>query len=577
MYKSVAVSLLAISLASCAVKPKPLTTGSVSSFAQMNLNRVTQDQEPITGEITLYEAMARAIKYNLDFQVELYNEALANRVLDTTKWDALPKLVSSAAYLGRSNDSGSRTSLVFSDKEHFTGNVSLSWNMLDLGLSYVRAKQASDEVLVARERRRKIINRVIEDVRTAYWRAVSADRLVAGLRDLEGRVRLALNEAKKLEKDDDASPLTALTYQRELVEIQKRIQTLQNDLSVAKTQLAALMNVRPGTDFKLAQPKRRLNDININMTGREMVFAALHNRPEIRDIQYKLRINDEEFKKSVLEILPTANLFVDGDYDSDSFLFNNSWVSWGARATWNVLRVFRFPSEKKKIDANKELLEQRALAITMAIMTQVHVSRARYYHARRLFVTSGKHLKIQRGILHQIRESAAAEQASDQTLIREEMNTLASRVSYDIAYADLQNAYANIFSSIGLDPYKEDLTGNESVAHLTRELRDLWIERGDKSAKVRSAKRAAAEYSAKLIVPSKRPGRKTPTSIESKPVAAGVTYPKPRPLNKAGLTTGSVAIAAVDLKAAALASTVVTPVKKRASKRPTNRRESESP
>ena len=500
MHHSIIVSVLALGLASCAVQPKPLTTGSVANFASDKLARVDANQEPISGKITLYEAMARAIKYNLDFKVELYNEVLARRSLDTAGLDALPKLVSKAGYIDRNNDSGSVSSTLFSDRNKYQGDISLSWNILDLGLSYVRAKQASDEVLVAEERRRKIINRVIEDVRTAYWRAVSADRLVAGLRRLESRVSKAFTNAKALEVEGDLSPLTALTYQRELVEIQKRIQTLDNDLSVAKMQLAALMNVRPGTYYQLAQPKRRLSRLNINMSADEMTLAALENRPEIRDIQYKLRINEQEVKKAFLKLLPSANIFVDGNYNSDSFLLNTSWVGWGSKATWNLIQLFKYPAEREKIRAKEDLLDQRALAISMAIITQVHVSRARYFHARKLFVTSARHLNIQKGILKQIRESAAAEQASEQTLIREEMNTLASRVNFDIAYASLQNAYANIFSSMGLDPYGAGLSGNESVSELTAGLRSLWVERGDTSGQVRakrSAQRFKASYAAR--------------------------------------------------------------------------------
>ena len=44
--------------------------------------------------------------------------------------------------------------------------------------------------------KRKIVNRIIEDVRTAYWRAVSYERLVGRMRALEGRVQRALSETR---------------------------------------------------------------------------------------------------------------------------------------------------------------------------------------------------------------------------------------------------------------------------------------------------------------------------------------------------------------------------------------------
>jgi len=474
-------SMLALSVSACSINPKPLTTGSVSEFASNKLARVTADQDPISQSISLHEAMARALKFNLDFHVEIFNQALASRQLATARLDTLPKLAASALYSGRDNVSGNKASVLFPDREKYVDDISLSWNILDFGLSYVRAQQAADEVLIAEERRRKIVNRVIEDVRTAYWRAVSADRLVSGLRKLEGRAQKALANSKAIESEGQTSPLTALTYQRELLEIQQRIQRLQKDLSLAKVQLAALMNIRPGENFSLAQPTRYAHSTELKMSGEEMVFAALENRPEIRDVQYKLRINEKETKRALLQLLPGVNLFASANWDSDSYLYNSNWIGWGAKATWNVMQVFKYPAQKRLIKAKEELLDARALAVTMAIMTQVHVSRIRYGHTRKLYKTAARHLKVQKGIVDQIRSSHAEGQASEQTLIREEMNTLASNVATDIAYADLQNAYANVFASMGLDPYQGDFSTAQPLDRLTASLREMWIERGDRS------------------------------------------------------------------------------------------------
>jgi len=472
---------LALTVSACTITPKPLTTGAISSFATDKLSRVTAGQEPVSNAITLHEAMARALKYNLDFHVELYNEALATKQLANARLDTLPNLVASAGYSGRSNTAGNTGTTTLPDRNRFDEDITLSWNILDFGLSKIRAEQAADEVLIARETRRKIINRIIEDVRTAYWRAVSADQLVSGLRKLEGRTERAYQNSKALQRDGETSPLTALTYQRELVEIQQRIQRLEKDLSLAKIQLAALMNVRPNEHFSLAQPKRRADSTRLKMTSDEMVFAALENRPELRDIQYKLRINAKESKVKLLELLPGINVFAGQNVSSDSHLINGNWIAWGAKATVNLLNIFKYPTQKRLIKSKDDVLDARALAVTMAIMTQVHVSRVRYANSKKLYRTAAKHLSVQRGIVKQIRASNSEGLASEQTLIREEMNTLVSRVSADIAYADLQNSFANIFASMGIDPYADDLKASDNINSLAKSLRQVWIERGDMS------------------------------------------------------------------------------------------------
>jgi starvation-inducible outer membrane lipoprotein len=73
--------LMTLTLSACAVSPVPLDEAELNAYASAKHERVSADQEPITGAVTLYEAMARAIKYNLDKQVEVMNVALADQQL----------------------------------------------------------------------------------------------------------------------------------------------------------------------------------------------------------------------------------------------------------------------------------------------------------------------------------------------------------------------------------------------------------------------------------------------------------------------------------------------------------------
>ena len=166
---------------------------------------------------------------------------------------------------------------------------------------------------------------------------------------------------------------------------------------------------------------------------------------------------------ALLEMLPGLHLYAAPNWDSNSFLLNSNWVGWGAKASWNLLKVFAYPAREGVIDAQDDMLNQRSLALTMAVMTQVHVSRIRFLHARKELQIAGEYRDVQRRLLDQMRTEAAADRISKQTLIREEMNTLVAEAKYDVAYAALQNAYANLFSSMGLDPYAWELDRSQSV------------------------------------------------------------------------------------------------------------------
>ena len=472
-------------LAGCAVTPKPFTPSELATRAEANAAAVAANQEAVSAPIDLYEAMARALKYNLDYKVEMMDEALKGRQLDVSRFDMLPQLVASSGYAGRSNFAGaSSLSLITrrqslepstsSERDIFTGDLSLSWDVLDFGLSYVRANQKADEVLISMEHRRKVANRIIEDIRTAYWRAVSAQRLLTKLQQLESAVGTTLDNSERLAERRLTAPLTALTYQRELVDIQSEIRRLQRELVIAKAQLAALMNLKPGTEFSLVLPDRTKVLPRVEATGDTMMLTALRNRSELREVSYRQRINARELDAALLSALPSFRGILGVNVDSNSFLFNNDWIQYGARASWNVLNLFKYPAQKRAVNAQADLLRQRELALTMAVMTQVHVSRARFAHLTQELDTASHQNAIQNKIMYQIRSGNTAGAISQQTLLREEMNTLVSEVKYDIAYADAQNSYANLFASMGIDDFAPDVTGKEDVATLRQALTRLW-------------------------------------------------------------------------------------------------------
>ena len=460
-----AVCLFSLMLLSgCSLVPVPFTQSEIEEQARVDSEAVTAGQEAVTGPISLYEAIARALKYNLDFQLELQEKILAQRGLELSRYEMLPTFVSNLGYTRRSNFTGANSrSLLFpfqeslvsstsSDRGVHTANLKLSWNILDFGVSYVRAQQAADSVLIAEESKRKIINRIVQDVRTAYWRAVSNDRLLGNLEDLMVRVKQAIAESREVEERKLDRPLTALTYQRELISIKRELEELQRKLSLAKIQLAALMNLRPGGNYELEVPDRTNAIRDVAFSPQMMEQMALENRSEIRELMYKKRINAKEAKVAVLNLLPGLNLDFGGDYSSNSFLFNNDWLNYGARVSWNLLNILKLPATKRNIRAKEVVLDAERLALSMAILTQVHVAIAQHEHAKRDYSTAEEYFETQRKILLQIESAREVNSVNEQSLIREQMNTLVAEVKYDIAYADIENAYAGLLGSVGIDP-----------------------------------------------------------------------------------------------------------------------------
>ncbi len=473
--------LITCLLAVCALTPAELPHAEFGASAEARLARTVSEQEPIGASIDLYEAIARALKYNLDHQVEIAEQAVRERELRVAHFSLLPNIVAGSGYAARDkvNASSSQNALTGApslatstsqDLKLRTADVAFSWNILDFGLSYVRARQAGDKVLIQQELRRKITLRIIEDVRAAYWRAASAQRLLGQLARVEAQARDVEREARALAADKQTSPVTALTYEREVVEVQRTIGELQRELNSAHAQLAALMNVPPGIRFTVVAGERRIRPLPAAGMP-QLVSFALSHRPELREVGYRQRINEQEAHAALLEMLPGIQLVAGTNFDSNSFLLHHDWVNWGAKATWNLLKVFSYPARRAVVEEQDEMLKTRALAVTMSIMTQVYVSRIRYAHVVKEHRTVMRYRAVQRDLLAQIRAEATAGRVSRQTLVREELNAVVAEVKLDIAFATVQAAYANMEASLGKEPFSELVAPDAKVREVAELLR----------------------------------------------------------------------------------------------------------
>ncbi|MEO8325904.1 MAG: TolC family protein, partial [Nitrospirota bacterium] len=192
-----------------------------------------------------------------------------------------------------------------------------------------------------------------------------------------------------------------------------------------------------------------------------------------RKVDYQKRINAKETKAAILELLPNLNVYLGGNYDSNNFLFHNNWLNYGAKVSWNLLNVFRHPVRLQVIDAQEKVLDMQSLALTMALMGQVHVSVAQYHAALKDVATGKRYLDTQMAIADQVQRAWSLNRLSEHLVIREKMQGLVAELRYESALAKLEMAYANVLAAIGEDPFPTDITG-DGVDELAVALQERW-------------------------------------------------------------------------------------------------------
>lgn len=453
-------------LAGCSISPQPLTKADIQSRVASDITKITAEQAQVT-KLDISGAIARALKHNRERKLQTLQGALEQGQLELNNFDMLPQLAASAGYSERSNYAASASALfvndtpnppsnsysITQDKTRINSSVAFTWNVLDFGLSYYRAKQQADRFLIAKERERKVVHNIIQDVRNSYYRAVSAERLLAKITPLIQAAQSALDDSSKVEQLRAKSPMDALAYQRELLEILRTLQSLRADLMTAKTELSTLMGLKPGQNFELVDvdnPNFVVPSVAISIE--EMEKVALEKRPELVEGQYNRRISVEETKAALVSLLPGISLNVGSYYDDTRYLKNNDWTGAGASVSWNLFNVFKAGDITDVAEMKKNLAEEQALATSMAVLSQVHIANIRFAEAKRGYELSDKYLAVAQRITEQVKNAKEAQRVSQLDSIRENLNLVLAELRRDVAYADLQNSYGRIFASMGVDP-----------------------------------------------------------------------------------------------------------------------------
>ncbi|WP_095974130.1 TolC family protein [Pseudomonas ogarae] len=482
------MSVLALVVSGCAVTSDPIERSVSEQRARTDLQNMYKDQEPLSGPLTLHQAMARAVKYNLEGRLKIMEEALAKRQLDLASFDMLPRMALDAGYVGRNNVSASSSQSVETgtqslepstsqDRDREVADLTMVWNVLDFGVSYISAKQAGDQRLIVQERRRKVINTIVQDVRSAYWRAMAAERLLKQIDSLMVRVEAARDNSQSMSEQRIGDPVQALGYQRSLIQATRQLEEQRRALSLAKTELATLINLPLGTELTLAtQDEYTIPELKVDLARLEQ--EALASRPELREQDYQTRITAAETRKAMLRLLPGLEFSAGGHYDSNSFLVEQGWADYGVKVTWNLFNVISAPAAIDVAKAGEEVASARRQAMSIAVLAQLYVANANYREALRQFKTSQQLSDIDGQIVGQLRSRHQAAGIGELDLIQGELNTLQADLRRDLAYADLRNAYGQIFASAGLDPLPNEVQSTEvqSIATALANREAAWAQ-----------------------------------------------------------------------------------------------------
>ena len=450
-------------LAGCAVRPSPLTEQDTERRVAEDRRTLAANRPALDGPLTLHRAMAYALLFNLESRVRAMEQALALGELEVARLGLLPGLSARYGVTTRSNVRASSSRSVLTGRESLrastssdrttrTGDLTAVWHALDFGVSYYAARQQSDRVLIAHERRRKAVHTVLAEVRRAWWRAVAAKRALRRAGSLMDSVTAALADSARIAELRVRSPLEALRYRRALLQALQALERQRREGRRIGLELAELIGLGPGAQYRLALPLDRLPPPRrpvLDIAALETL--ALRQRPELREAQLSGRIAAAEARKALLRVLPGIELSAGAHTDSNSFLVKDSWASLGAQVSLNLAQLFTAPAAMAAAEAGVALERARREALAMAVLTQLHVALAGFEEARAQYATSSRIAETQDDIVAQLRSGARLGVMNELEVVLAEVEAVRTALDRDLAFVEIEESFGRIFAAAGAD------------------------------------------------------------------------------------------------------------------------------
>ncbi len=479
--KKIIILLALFLITACVRSPQPISLFETEEKAFKDISNIEEIKKNNKAweenlEIDLYTAISLAIKNNKELKIKLLENALANRQIDKIKFEMLPSLAANAGYSGSdkyrtttsANVSNADTAGVMgttyttsSEKGVANQDIGFTWNALDFGLSYIKAGQSNNRYLISDEAEKKATHNLVREVIRTYWNSLSAEKLIKKYDPLLIKVDSALNDSQKIEELLLTKPMDALLYQKELLDIQRALQTQKQIFIDAKIQLGTLMGLLPNHKFKIVDTNEPLTILDMSLKGMEE--HALIHRPELIENHYEERISVQQAKAGIVSLLPGLNFNAAWTSSSNDYLMNKTNFEYGSTLGANLLNVFSYPKIKEINETNLLIIKEQRLALSMAVLSQVHLSNINYQMALEEYATADRYYDVSQKITAQVKNAQKIAKFGNLELIREEASLLVAELRYDIAYTKLQHAIGQIYTSVGLDVTEDNVKGYDTA------------------------------------------------------------------------------------------------------------------
>ncbi len=420
-----------------------------------------------TQPLTLEDCIRIGLQNNLELRVKDLERAIASKDTLAEKLRMLPglnldggieyrdKLRKSDVYNWQL-DKDQKDYTVSELKDSAKANLSLTWNVLDTILAYVRSGEKKMYEHILKQQHHRQAQFLALDITEAYWQA-------AAVEDALDYVHTVVKKLKKVKQDiDEAVKMKALDVMAateaamRLKELELTIRKLQTKLSKSRLNLSQYMGFNQNIEYTLYRPPIKpvvaalphTRDLDID----RLEEYALTHRPDLFERDMQVRIQKEEAKRTFWQLFPGVNFFAATHYDANRLLLSNTWNSVGAGLGWNLLDLPSRLMEHKKAGQSIDMAEVQRLMLTVGVITQVHIALLDYAIKVDRFRLMEDTYILSADLLDMAKQKVTVGKLKRLDATQRHLEEMAAKLRRDEAVVDMIVAHKRLCVAIGIDP-----------------------------------------------------------------------------------------------------------------------------
>jgi outer membrane protein TolC len=421
------------------------------------------------GPLSLAEAVRIGMENNLDLRIARLMEEISSETALAEKLRMLPRFDARADWSERNNfpvnefqnirtGEVALSNTISRERNQKTLEARLTWNVLDFGLSYFRARQAAIQEEISRLERTRQAQTLAREIAAAYWRSVLAEKnleFVQRMGEELGRYKTAADEMVSERRLD---PIFAKDIERQLASLAIEASDIQSMVSGIRIDLCRLMGVHPSSEFDLAgvrMPLDRAESLPAPeaLDPGRLEEIALRNRLELYASDLREEVQRDEARAALVSLFPGLRLEAGYNYDDNKFLINSDWFSAGAGLAYDVLSLpSRYADWRARLKGVDRAMVDR-LVTTAGILAQVHIALHDYQVRERQFRLRDEAYDVYRDLLDmsRARNEAGVQGFPDTVVTQRMMESVVARLERGRALVDFIDAHHILMTTLGLE------------------------------------------------------------------------------------------------------------------------------